>query len=105
MHILPRVLTADDLLAARLMEDYSPEPPEPDEDPAEWPSWTDTHQWVPGPEPIPDTPDFEPSEADRAWFAPIDLAEDLDDRAQTMEALLLADRHSAWEALHADHAA
>jgi hypothetical protein len=50
--------------------DYNPELAEPapaddEQDPAEWPAWTDLDHWQPGP---PAAAPAEPTEADLAWY-------------------------------------
>lgn len=101
---MPRILqirTSDELLAevlefearetAYLMATYDPceEIEEFPSEPATWPAWTDADCWVPSdPEP------FEPSEIDRAWVAPLELADDAE-----------MDAYVAWaERLEASHA-
>lgn len=93
---------------AEFMLDYPPFDPAEEEGPAEsWPWWTDAHTWeaddYPAIEPdmMTEPGTFEPDPADRAWLAPLEIAEDLDDRARTMEALLQLDRREAIEAMHA----
>lgn len=98
---------------ADFMLDYPPFDPDEETGPAEsWPWWTDAHTWeldddqadeYPALEPDMECePEaFEPTAADRAWLAPLSIADDLDDRAQTMEALLMSDRREAIESMHA----
>jgi len=102
MPMLSEPRTTDEMLAevlehearetARLLFEYDPceEIEEFPSDPETWPAWVDANCWTPT-DPAP----YEPSEDDRAWLAPQDLAEDAEDLQAS----------AAWvERLEASHA-
>jgi hypothetical protein len=102
----PTAASATDLWLEQLAHEHDIEDP----DPARWLPWVDEHRWEIGnadgfllearheekveddDEPLPDAPPpadddagYEPSETDRQWLAPLDLADD----GESWEALRL----------------
>jgi hypothetical protein len=86
--------------------------PEPDDDQVDLDDDDDdsdpdrTDNWTPIPilptaEPIEPEPDFEPAAEDRAWLAPLSIADELDDRRFTMDRMIDDERFAAWVELQA----